>query len=165
MNLSSSMAVDFFLPSMDTNRELSSLCQTLYDIKLFNLNTIANRVAIEHSHRQSCYDHALRFDKSKKADMSKPKNKNQLEGSSANKKGFKDKKKGKNANQGTNQKNHEQDTNKLFEKIEKLLEKLKSSTNLSSVNATSQSRDLTRRSESNSEAFIFEVNALVEKCN
>ncbi|MBW0481882.1 hypothetical protein O181_021597 [Austropuccinia psidii MF-1] len=105
MNLSSSMAAAFFLQSLDNNRELSSLCQTLYDIKPFDLNTIADRVAIEHSHCQSSYDHALMFDKNKQANSAKPKNKDQPEGSNS-------KKKGKNTNQGTNQKNHKQDTNK-----------------------------------------------------
>ncbi|MBW0538155.1 hypothetical protein O181_077870, partial [Austropuccinia psidii MF-1] len=89
----------------------------------------------------------------------------QPEGSNSKKKVFKDKKQGKNTNQGTNQKNHEQDTNKQFEKIEKLLEKLQSATNLSSVNATSEPKDLTQQTESDSEAFIFEVNALAEQCN
>ncbi|MBW0483461.1 hypothetical protein O181_023176 [Austropuccinia psidii MF-1] len=155
----------FFLQSLDNNRDLSSLFQTLYDIKPFDLNTITNRVATEHSCRQSSYDHALMFDKNKQANSTKPKNKDQPEGSNLKKKVFKDKKKGKNTNQGTNQKNHKQDTNKQFEKIEKLLEKLQSATNLSSVNATSEPKDLTRQTESDSEAFIFEVNALAEQCN
>ncbi|MBW0498279.1 hypothetical protein O181_037994, partial [Austropuccinia psidii MF-1] len=107
MNLSSSIAVAFFLQSLETDRELSSLCQTMYDIKPFDLNTITNRVAIEHSHFQSSYDHASMFDKNKQADMSKPKKKNQLE----------------------------------------------------------EPKDLTQQSESDSKAFIFAVNALIEKCN
>ncbi|MBW0545617.1 hypothetical protein O181_085332 [Austropuccinia psidii MF-1] len=159
------MEAAFFFQSLDNHRELSSLCQTLYDIKPFDLNTIADRVAIEHSRRQSSYDHALMFDKNKQANSAKPKNKDHPEGSNSKKKAFKDKKKGKDTNQGTNQKNHKQDTNKQFEKIEKLLEKRQSATNLSSVNATSGPKDLTQQTESDSEAFIFEINALVEKCN
>ncbi|MBW0496150.1 hypothetical protein O181_035865 [Austropuccinia psidii MF-1] len=165
MNLLSSMAAAFFLQSLDNNRELSSLCQTLYDIKLFDLNTITDRVAIEHSRRQTSYDHALMFDSNKQANSTKPKNKDQLEGRNSKKKVFKDKKKGKNTKEGTNQKNHEKDTNKRFEKIEKLLERLESATNLSSLNATSGPKDLTQQTESDSEAFIFKLNALVEKCN
>ncbi|MBW0463243.1 hypothetical protein O181_002958 [Austropuccinia psidii MF-1] len=165
MNLLSSMAEAFFLQNLDNNGELSSLCQTLYDIKPLDLNTKTNRVAIEHSRFQSSYDHALMFDKNEQANSTKPKKKYQPEASNSKKKAFKDKKKGKNTNQGTNQKNHEQDTNKRFEKIENLLEKLKSATNLCSINATSGPKDLTQQTESDSESFIFEVNALVEKCN
>ncbi|MBW0530742.1 hypothetical protein O181_070457 [Austropuccinia psidii MF-1] len=165
MNLSSSMAVAFFLQSLDNNRELSSLCQTLYDIKPFNLNTITDRVAIEHSCFQSSYDNTLMFDKNKQANLSKPKNEDQPEGSSSKEKAFKDKKKGNTTNQGTNKKNHKQDANKKIEKIEEFLERLQSSTNLSSVNATSEPKDLTQETESSSEACIFEMNALVEKCN
>ncbi|MBW0551312.1 hypothetical protein O181_091027 [Austropuccinia psidii MF-1] len=49
MSLSASMATAFFLQSLDNDKELSSLCQTLYDIKPFNVNTITDRVSIEHS--------------------------------------------------------------------------------------------------------------------
>ncbi|MBW0540827.1 hypothetical protein O181_080542 [Austropuccinia psidii MF-1] len=165
MNLLPSMAAAFFLQSLDNNRELSSLFQTLYNIKPFYLNTIADRVAIEHSCSQSSYDHALLFDKNKQANSAKTKNKDQPEGSNSKKKAFKDKKKGKNKNQGRNQKNHKKDTKKQIEKVKKLLEKLQSATNLSSVNSTSGPKDLTQQKESDSEACIFEVNALVEKCN
>ncbi|MBW0582266.1 hypothetical protein O181_121981 [Austropuccinia psidii MF-1] len=113
MNLSSSMAETFFLQSLDKNIELSILCQTLYNIKPFGLKTITDRLAIEHSRCQSSYNHALIFDKNKHADTSKPKKKDQLEANSK-KKGFKDKRKGKNQNHGINKNSHEQDTNKLF---------------------------------------------------
>ncbi|MBW0483317.1 hypothetical protein O181_023032 [Austropuccinia psidii MF-1] len=49
MSLSSSMAAAFFLQSLDNDKELRSLCQMLYDTKPFNLDTITDRVAIEHS--------------------------------------------------------------------------------------------------------------------
>ncbi|MBW0593103.1 hypothetical protein O181_132818 [Austropuccinia psidii MF-1] len=100
MNLLSSMATMFFLQSLDNDKGLSSLCQTLYNIKPFNLNTITDRVSIEHSRRKTTYDQALMFDKNKQAESSKSKVKNQAEGS-RKKKGPKDKRKGKNNSQGT----------------------------------------------------------------
>ncbi|MBW0577058.1 hypothetical protein O181_116773 [Austropuccinia psidii MF-1] len=164
MNLSSSMAAAFFLQSLDNDKELSSLCQTLYDIKPFNLNTITDRVSIEHSRRQTTFDQALMFDKNKQAESSKSKVKNQAEGS-RKKKGPKDKRKGKNNAQETGRNtNQEQDTKKRIDRIEQLLEKLQSATTLTSLNAASDSKELNHPPESDSEAFIFdEVNAMIGK--
>ncbi|MBW0568307.1 hypothetical protein O181_108022 [Austropuccinia psidii MF-1] len=53
MQLTSDMAAVIFLHSLDNDNELSSLCQTLYDLKPFNLNTITDRIAVEHTRRQS----------------------------------------------------------------------------------------------------------------
>ncbi|MBW0539746.1 hypothetical protein O181_079461 [Austropuccinia psidii MF-1] len=75
MNLSSSMTAVFFLQSLDNDKELSSLCQTLYNIKPFNLNTITDRVSIEHLRRQTTYYQALLFDNNKQAKLSKSKEK------------------------------------------------------------------------------------------
>ncbi|MBW0531393.1 hypothetical protein O181_071108 [Austropuccinia psidii MF-1] len=164
MNLLSSMAAVFFLQSLDNDKELSSLCQTLYDIKPFNLNTITDRVSIENLRRQTPYDQALMFDKNKQAESSKSKVKNQAEGS-RKKKGPKDKRKGKNNAQGTGRNtNQEQDTKKRIDRIEQLLEKLQSATTLNSLNAASDSKELNHPPESDSEAFIFEeVNAIIGK--
>ncbi|MBW0508322.1 hypothetical protein O181_048037 [Austropuccinia psidii MF-1] len=158
------MAAAFFLQSLDNDKELSSLCQTLYDIKPFNLNTITDRVSIEHSQRQTTNDQALLFDKNKQAESSKSKEKNQVEGRRM-KKGPKDKKKGKNNTQGTGRNTYqEQDTKKRIDRIKQLLEKLQSATNLTSLNAALDSRELNRPPESDSEAFIFdEVNAMIGK--
>ncbi|MBW0555045.1 hypothetical protein O181_094760 [Austropuccinia psidii MF-1] len=163
MSLSSSMAAAFFLQSLDNDKELSSLCQTLYDIKPFNLNTITDRVSIEHSRRQTTYDQALLFDKNKQAEASKSKENNQAEGG-RKKKGSKDKRKGKNNGQGTGRNTtQELDTKKRIERIEQLLEKLQSA-NLTSLNAASDSKELNRLPESDSEAFIFdEINAMIGK--
>ncbi|MBW0562283.1 hypothetical protein O181_101998 [Austropuccinia psidii MF-1] len=164
MNLSPSMAAAFFLQSLDNDKELSSLCQTLYDIKPFNLNTITDRVSIEHSQRQTTFDQALMFDKNKQAELSKSKVKNQAEGS-RKKKGPKDKRKGKNNAQETGRNtNQEQDTKKRIDRIEQLLEKLQSATTLTSLNAALDSKELNHPPESDSEAFIFdEVNAMIGK--
>ncbi|MBW0502974.1 hypothetical protein O181_042689 [Austropuccinia psidii MF-1] len=120
MNLSSSMAAAFFLQSLDNHKELSSLCQNLYELKPFELSTITNRVSIEHTRWESSHDQALLIDNSKQAESSKTKS----EGG-RKKTGCRDKKKGKNNNQGTVKKPpQEQDTKKIIERIEKLLEKL-----------------------------------------
>ncbi|MBW0488905.1 hypothetical protein O181_028620 [Austropuccinia psidii MF-1] len=163
MNLSPSMAAAFFLQSLDNDKELSSLCQTLYDIRPFNINSVTDRVALEHSRRQSAYDHhALLFDKNKQDESSKAKPKNPAE-AGRKKKGFKDKRKGRTNNQNSNNDN---DTNKRIERIEKLLERLQASNNISSVNVTSEPKEPTRQNTSDSEAFILdEVNAMIPKQN
>ncbi|MBW0533619.1 hypothetical protein O181_073334 [Austropuccinia psidii MF-1] len=164
MNLSSSMAAAFFLQSLDNDKELSSLCQTLYDLKPFELNTITDRVSIEHSRRESSHDQVLLIDNSKQAESSKTKEKNKSEGG-RKKTGYKDKKKGKNNNQGTVKKpSQEQETNRRIERIEQLLEKLQHASQSMSVNATSESKELIRLSGSDSDAFIIEeVNAMIGK--
>ncbi|MBW0470062.1 hypothetical protein O181_009777 [Austropuccinia psidii MF-1] len=98
------------------------------------------------------------------AKSSKSKGKNQSEGGHK-KKGFKEKKKGKNNSKGTGRgPTQEQDTKKPIERIDKLLEQLQSSTNLTSLNAASESKELNCPSETDSEAFIFDkVNAMIGK--
>ncbi|MBW0491221.1 hypothetical protein O181_030936 [Austropuccinia psidii MF-1] len=80
MNLSSSMAAAFFLQSLDNDRELSGLCQTLYDTKPFELSAITDRVLIEHTCQTSSHDQALLFDKNKQPESSKSKGKNKPDG-------------------------------------------------------------------------------------
>ncbi|MBW0540675.1 hypothetical protein O181_080390 [Austropuccinia psidii MF-1] len=164
MNLSRSMAAAFFLQSLDNDKELSSLCQTLYNLKPFELSTIADRVSIEHTRRESSHDQELLVDNSKQTESSKKKEKNRSKGG-RKKTGFKDKKKGKNNNQGTAKKpTQEQDTNKRIERIEQLLEKLQHSAHSTSVNAASESKELIQPLGSDSDAFIFEdVNAMIGK--
>ncbi|MBW0483318.1 hypothetical protein O181_023033 [Austropuccinia psidii MF-1] len=61
--------------------------------------------------------------------------------------------------------NHPQveDTSKRLDKIEQLLERLQNAGNLPSLNASSDSKELSQPLGSDSEAFIFEeVNAMVE---
>ncbi|MBW0521087.1 hypothetical protein O181_060802 [Austropuccinia psidii MF-1] len=164
MSLSPSMAAAFFLQSLDNDKELSGLCQTLYDTKPFELSTIMDRVLIEHTRRESSHNQELLFDKNKQSESAKSKGKNKSEGG-RQKTGFKDRNKGKSNNQGTvKNPTQEQDTNKRFELIEQLLEKLQSNTLSTSVNAASESREIIRPSGSDSNAFIFDkVNAMIGK--
>ncbi|MBW0514072.1 hypothetical protein O181_053787 [Austropuccinia psidii MF-1] len=161
MNLSPTIAAAFFLQSLDNDKELSSLCQTLYNLKPFELSTITDRVSIKHTHRESSNDQVLLVNNNKQTELLKNKEKNRSEGG-CKKTGFKDKKKGKNNNQGTAEKpTQEQDTNKRIEKIEQLLEKLQHSAHSTSVNAASESKELIRPLGSDSDAFIFEdINAM-----
>ncbi|MBW0523919.1 hypothetical protein O181_063634 [Austropuccinia psidii MF-1] len=161
MNLLSSMAAVFFLQRLDNDSELSGLCQTPYDTKPFELSTIRDRVLIEHTCRTSSHYQALLFDKNKQPESSKSKGKKS--DGSCKKPGFKDKKKGKNNNQGTlKNPTQEQDTNKRIERIEKMLEKIQVNGQSTSVNEASESRELIRPSGSESDAFVFEeVNAMI----
>ncbi|MBW0570566.1 hypothetical protein O181_110281 [Austropuccinia psidii MF-1] len=162
--LSSSMAEAFFLQILDNDKELSSLFQTLYDTNPFELSTITYRVLIEHTHQEYSHDQALVFDKNKQPKSAKSKVKSKSEGG-RKKTGFKDRKKGKSNNQGTvKNPTQEQDTNKRFEQIEQLLEKIQSNTHTTSVNAASKSRELIQPSGSDSNAFIFnKVNEMIGK--
>ncbi|MBW0496443.1 hypothetical protein O181_036158 [Austropuccinia psidii MF-1] len=164
MNLSSSMVAAFFLQILENDKELSVLCQILYDTKPFELSAIMDRLSIEHTRQTSSHDQALLFDKNKQPESSKSKEKNKPDGP-RKKPGFKDKKKGKSNNQeGEKNSTQDQNTNKRFEQIEQLLEKLQSNVQSTSVNATSESRELNRPSGLDSNTFICdEVNALIGK--
>ncbi|MBW0585594.1 hypothetical protein O181_125309, partial [Austropuccinia psidii MF-1] len=59
MTISPVMAAATFVHSLNNDRELTGLIQTLYDIKPFNLSTVINRVAVEHSRCQQPSEQAL----------------------------------------------------------------------------------------------------------
>ncbi|MBW0523787.1 hypothetical protein O181_063502 [Austropuccinia psidii MF-1] len=48
MVISSEVAAAFFICSLNQDRELSGLLPTLYNITPFELNTVLNRVVVEH---------------------------------------------------------------------------------------------------------------------
>ncbi|MBW0497800.1 hypothetical protein O181_037515 [Austropuccinia psidii MF-1] len=70
MVISSTIAAAFFIRSLNQDRDLSGLIQTLYNIKHFDLNSVLNRVAVEHCRWGPFQDQALLLDKQK--DQSKP---------------------------------------------------------------------------------------------
>ncbi|MBW0468624.1 hypothetical protein O181_008339 [Austropuccinia psidii MF-1] len=120
------MAAAFFLQILDNDKELSGLCHTLYDTKPFELSTITDRGLIEHTRQESSHYQALLFDKNKHPDLPKRKGNNKSE-AGRKKTGAKDKKKGKSNHQGAvKNSTQDQNTNKRFELIEQLLEKLQS---------------------------------------
>ncbi|MBW0534762.1 hypothetical protein O181_074477 [Austropuccinia psidii MF-1] len=59
MSISPIMAAAMFVQSLNNKRELTGLIQTLYDISLFTLSSVVNRVAIEHSQRQQSSQQTL----------------------------------------------------------------------------------------------------------
>ncbi|MBW0485293.1 hypothetical protein O181_025008 [Austropuccinia psidii MF-1] len=122
MQLTSDMAAVFFLHSLDNDNELSSLCQTLYDLKPFNLNTITDRVAVEHTRRQSEGATILMAAKSKKEVAREP------QGQENQQKGHKRKenKEKKPRFQSKGQPSNSNDSNKRLENLEKMMEKIHS---------------------------------------
>ncbi|MBW0501545.1 hypothetical protein O181_041260 [Austropuccinia psidii MF-1] len=74
MQLNNDMAAISFLHSLDNDKELSGLCQTMYDLKPFELNTMTNRVAVENSHRQNDTSIILLEDKNKQKEPLKQTN-------------------------------------------------------------------------------------------
>ncbi|MBW0541791.1 hypothetical protein O181_081506 [Austropuccinia psidii MF-1] len=74
MQLTNNMAAISFLHSFDNAKELSGLCQTMYDLKPFELNTITDRVAVEHSRTQNDTSLILFADKNKQKEPLKKSN-------------------------------------------------------------------------------------------
>ncbi|MBW0539382.1 hypothetical protein O181_079097 [Austropuccinia psidii MF-1] len=70
MQLTNDMAAIYFLHSLDNAKEPSSLCQTMYDLKPFELNGITDRVSVEHACRQNDTDVVLLTDKHKQKESS-----------------------------------------------------------------------------------------------
>ncbi|MBW0591831.1 hypothetical protein O181_131546 [Austropuccinia psidii MF-1] len=76
MSISATIAAAFFIRSLNQDRDLSGLIQTLYDIKPFDLNSVLNRVVVEHCLRGTPQDQALLLDKQTSTDQSRPPKRN-----------------------------------------------------------------------------------------
>ncbi|MBW0501637.1 hypothetical protein O181_041352 [Austropuccinia psidii MF-1] len=89
MDLPPSMAAAFFLRSLNKDKELTGLIQTLYDSKPFDIITVTKHVSLEHTRRQNHSEEVL-FNKpstSKEDDKKVPKaHDNQSRGKRRNKK-------------------------------------------------------------------------------
>ncbi|MBW0565902.1 hypothetical protein O181_105617 [Austropuccinia psidii MF-1] len=72
MEISSTIAEAFFIQILNQDKELTGLFQILYNIKPFELTTVMNRVAVEHSERGPAQEQVLAVDEQKQADQSKP---------------------------------------------------------------------------------------------
>ncbi|MBW0557745.1 hypothetical protein O181_097460 [Austropuccinia psidii MF-1] len=59
MDLPPSMAAAFFLRSLNKDKELTGLIQTLYDSKLFDTITVTKRVSLEHTRHQNHSEEVL----------------------------------------------------------------------------------------------------------
>ncbi|MBW0461127.1 hypothetical protein O181_000842 [Austropuccinia psidii MF-1] len=155
MHLLSDMAAVFFLHSLENDKELSNLCQTLYDIKPFNLNAITDRVAVEHTCRQSDSTMILMADKSKQKDNNRSNNQNDHSNNAQKKKQGRDKK--TNRFQNKNHSSNNQDSIKQLENLEQMMNKIHATLKISSLNIAEKSQE-TSIPQSDSDAFIFKVN-------
>ncbi|MBW0524630.1 hypothetical protein O181_064345 [Austropuccinia psidii MF-1] len=137
MQLTSDMAAIFFLHSLDNDKELSGLCQTMYDLKPFELNAITDRVAVEHSRRQNDTSLILLADKNKQKEPLKQTNQQDNATSGQRRNTNRSKKKGfLNKKPSNPPQSLESDSNKRLENLEKLMNKLQSTLKISSVNVT-----------------------------
>ncbi|MBW0479544.1 hypothetical protein O181_019259 [Austropuccinia psidii MF-1] len=124
MELSKEMAAAFFLQSLDRDRDLSSLVQTLYDVQPFDVTTITKRVALEQSRRHNVATEALFTNNrtptnqgnSKKPSGNNTSNSPTAQGEGDNKKRQHHKKKRRERTG-----NHTESVSKRLEKLEKLL--------------------------------------------
>ncbi|MBW0587263.1 hypothetical protein O181_126978 [Austropuccinia psidii MF-1] len=151
MQLTSDMAAVFFLHSLDNDNELSSLCQTLYDLKPFNLKTITDHVTVENTHRQSEGATILMAAKSKKEGTKEPQGqKNQPKGHKR-----KENKEKKPIFQSKGQHSNSNDSNKRLENLEKMMEKIHSTLKISSLNMADSQKPETEN-QSDLDAFMVE---------
>ncbi|MBW0496627.1 hypothetical protein O181_036342 [Austropuccinia psidii MF-1] len=147
MNLSDEMAAIFFLYRLDTDKELSNLCQTLYDLKPFTLSAVTDRVAFEHSRRKT--DAVLLLaDKDKQKQI--PNNSPNFEHQSSHRKNqWKDRKKA-----SKNKHFVKDDPNKRLDILEKMIASLQTTITSSSMNAVTENTNV-KCQPSDSEAFVL----------
>ncbi|MBW0499749.1 hypothetical protein O181_039464 [Austropuccinia psidii MF-1] len=155
MQHTNNMAEIFVLNSLDNDKELSSLCQTMYDIKPFELSVITDRVAFEHSRRQNDLSIAVLADKQKQKETSKPINQQDNTSSGKKEDNNKSKKKGfVNKNSSNSSQSNTSDLNKRLESLEKLMNKLQSTLKISSVNVIDTPL-INETPESDSDVFMI----------
>ncbi|MBW0500504.1 hypothetical protein O181_040219 [Austropuccinia psidii MF-1] len=132
MEILSTIAATFFIRSLNKDRDLSGLLQTLYDITPFDLNTLINCVAVKHCCRGSPVDQALLADKSRPQEQPKPPNHGGLRGKGRG--AFKGQRKG-------NDSSKEEGPLKRLEKLKKALARLQAGTTSSKLNTVSKGND------------------------
>ncbi|MBW0557629.1 hypothetical protein O181_097344 [Austropuccinia psidii MF-1] len=132
MGISSTIAAAFFIRSLNQDRNLSGLVQTLYDITPIDLNTVMNRVMVKHCPRGSPVDQAPLADKSRQQEQPKPPNRGGFRGRGRG--AFRGQRKGKDSSK-------EEDPLKRLEKLEKALARLQAGTKSSNVNTVSKGND------------------------
>ncbi|MBW0548151.1 hypothetical protein O181_087866, partial [Austropuccinia psidii MF-1] len=149
MEISSTIAAAFLIQSLNRDKELKGLVQILYNIKPFELTTVMNRVAVEHSQRGPAQEQALAVDKQKQADQSKPPTQGVHQG----------RVQGKGKTQ-TNPRN-EEDSIRRLERLEKLFAKIdeKQNNNVNVVSESNKDPDAAPHS-SDSDAFFLEDEVL-----
>ncbi|MBW0573243.1 hypothetical protein O181_112958 [Austropuccinia psidii MF-1] len=154
MSVSSTMAAAAFLSSLNGDRELTGLIQTLYDLKPFTMSTVVHRVSIEHSRRQQSNDQALfAGDSSTKTQpkfrQNEPRNKG------------KNRKYPKKPEKGivSNNELKKSESDKRFESLEKMISRLQATINKQAVHLVNEDKTVQNNSDSDTfmiqEDFIF----------
>ncbi|MBW0514749.1 hypothetical protein O181_054464 [Austropuccinia psidii MF-1] len=156
MVISETIAAAFFIRSLSQDRDLSGLIQTLYDIKPFDLNTVLNRVAVEHCCRGTPQDQALLLDKQGQADQSKPPNQTSNRGKG------KAPMRGRNKNRNNPNPKKDENSLKRLENLEKIVAKLELTGKNTNVNVVAEhskesSGDI---QQSDSDAYVVENEVL-----
>ncbi|MBW0531392.1 hypothetical protein O181_071107 [Austropuccinia psidii MF-1] len=157
MIISSEVAAAFFIRSLNQDRELSGLIPTLYDITPFELNTVLNRVAVEHCCQGPVTDQVMTLDKQEKSDQSKvpARGGHRGRGKGTNR--------GRGRGKGNSQPRREDDSLKRLDKLEKLFARFEATSKNPNINVISESSkepsaDL---EQSDSDAYVIEDEILM----
>ncbi|MBW0534329.1 hypothetical protein O181_074044 [Austropuccinia psidii MF-1] len=154
MVISSTIAAAFFIRSLNQDRDLSGLIQTLYDIKPFDLNTVLSRLAVEHCRRGPIQDQALLLDKQK--DQSKPPQQTGNRGKG------KTPSRGRGRKRNFHSKNKEEDPLKRLENLEKLVAKFDLNSKEPNINVVSENNkeSTVNTQQSDSDTYVVEDEVL-----
>ncbi|MBW0470027.1 hypothetical protein O181_009742 [Austropuccinia psidii MF-1] len=115
MLISPVMAAAMFIRSLNSDRELTGLIQTLYDISPFTLSSVVNRVAIEHLRRQQSGEQTLFTNPPNQPPKHNPKGKGRKMGRKSKK------------TRTALQENGKTDSDKRFGNLENMIAKLQAS--------------------------------------
>ncbi|MBW0538503.1 hypothetical protein O181_078218 [Austropuccinia psidii MF-1] len=156
MVISATIAAAFFIRSLNQERDLLGLIQTLYDIKPFDLNSVLNRVAVEHCHRGTPQDQALLLDKQSSTDQSRPPKRNGNHGKG------KSPTRGQNKNRSNPNLKKNEDSSKWLENLEKIVAKLELTAKNTNFNVVAEhSKDLSGDTQqSDSDAYVVKDQVL-----
>ncbi|MBW0500632.1 hypothetical protein O181_040347 [Austropuccinia psidii MF-1] len=140
MELNQNISAAFFLRSLDRDKDLSGLIQTMYDIKPFELLPITKRVALEHSRRRNSPEEILFADgKVKPEGPSKSNSEKQASNQNSQQKAKRNQKRRKDQNDGNHAVSNRQSMNNRLERLEKLM--------LSNLNLQKNSANVVSNSE------------------
>ncbi|MBW0537300.1 hypothetical protein O181_077015 [Austropuccinia psidii MF-1] len=144
MSVSPTMAAAAFLSSLNGDRYLTGLIQTLYDPRPFTMSTVVNRVSIEHSQQQQSNDQALFVGNSSNKYQQKPRQ-NELKTKGKNQRNVK-----KFDRSTRNQYDQSKtDSDKRLESLEKMISRLQETINNQSVHLATEDNNAQINSDSN----------------
>ncbi|MBW0481112.1 hypothetical protein O181_020827 [Austropuccinia psidii MF-1] len=156
MVISATIAAAFFIRSLNQEQDLSGLIQTLYNINLFDLNSVLKHVAVEHCRQGTLQDQALLLDKQSKTDKSKPPKQARNCGKG------KAPTRGQNKNRSNPNQRKDEDSLKRLEKPEKILSKFELTSKNPNVNVVAEQSEEPSGEiqQSDSEAYVVKVEVL-----